>query len=216
MYLGYEISSVERKIFLPEEKIREIDQSVAGLQTNINVSIRDHGQGFTCAHCRIVFYGDEMRAGICWTSQSIYLLGSKDRWGGGTTILWGCEVSHAKPADCHDQCQFIQVESPPRLQFGPGVLVFNGSPNGFESEGSAGDPESIGGLPIALGGSPSPSSLRQCDSSCVHQQARGNKESIPPVDFRQYYWVGRAEPGLKFSHPLKGGGSQNPLADFLS
>lgn len=41
-HLGYDVmASVERKIFLPGEKIRKMDQSVAWLQTNLSVLVRE-------------------------------------------------------------------------------------------------------------------------------------------------------------------------------
>ena len=40
MYLGYRITSVEKKIFLPQEKILKLEQAVALLQTNQEISIR--------------------------------------------------------------------------------------------------------------------------------------------------------------------------------
>ena len=41
VYLGYRISSIKRKIFLPEEKIAKLDQAVAQLQSNLLTSVRE-------------------------------------------------------------------------------------------------------------------------------------------------------------------------------
>lgn len=96
-YLGYRISSIERKVFLPSEKIEKVGLAVVQLQTNQDAHVRDvmrvmglmtscFGQGFISIRYRLSFCSAGMAASRVGINLCLYPQKSKGHYGGGEPI----------------------------------------------------------------------------------------------------------------------------------